>query len=103
MNKKNGVAEDSRSPICYASDWDHRIIDATSISLGDVGREDDLNRLRRAIEDGEGNDKLKTACEVAMAFIRWSQDLKQERDTYRDRKCVHDLAKEYAEGTTGDY
>ena len=66
---------------CYASDWDHRIIAATSQSLGgEVGREDDLNRLRRAIEDGEGDDKLKTACEIAMAFIRWSQDLKRERD-----------------------
>lgn len=67
-----------------ASDWDHRIIDATSIALGGkVGREDDLNRLRRKIEDGEGSDNLKTACEIAMAFIRWSQDLKEERDKYR--------------------
>lgn len=78
---ENDKTENSVVSHCYASDWDHRIIDATSMSLGgEVGREDDLNRLMRAIEDGEGEDKLKTACEVAIAFIRLSQDLRLERD-----------------------
>lgn len=84
-----------------ASDWDHRIITAVSIALGgEIGRADDLNRLRRQIEDGSCEDKLKTACEIAIAFIRWSQDLKRERDEARNRKCVHDLAKEFANKTT---
>lgn len=69
-----------------ASDWDHRIIDATSIALdGKIGRDDDVDRLREKIEQGEGEDKLKTACEIAVAFIRWAQDLKQDKG--RDGAC----------------
>jgi hypothetical protein len=68
-----------------ASDCDHRIITAVSIALGgEIGRSDDLIRLRRQVEDGDSEDKLKTACEIAIAFIRWSQDLKRERDETRN-------------------
>ena len=65
--------------------WDSKIIDATSIALGGtIGREDDVQRLREQIEGGSSEDKLKVACEIAVAFIRWSQDLKYQRDTYRN-------------------
>ena len=61
-----------------ATDNDHRIIDATSIALkGLIGRDDDVARLRQQIELGSSDDKLRTACEIAVAFIRWSQDLKK--------------------------
>jgi hypothetical protein len=62
-----------------AGDWDHRIIDAVSIALdGQVGAVDDVARLRSQIEGGRSNDKLKTACEIAVAWIRLAQDLKEK-------------------------
>lgn len=62
-----------------ATDNDHRIIYATSIALnGKIGQDDDVARLRQQIELGSSDDKLRTACEVAVAFIRWAQDLKKE-------------------------
>lgn len=67
-----------------ASDWDHKIIDGTSIGLGGIiGQHDDVARLRDQIEGGAAADKLQVACEIAVAFIRWSQDLKCQRDCYR--------------------
>lgn len=60
-----------------ATDSDHRIIDAVSVALrGQIGSDDDVARLRQQIEGGESTDKLETACEIAVAFIRWAQDLK---------------------------
>ena len=60
-----------------ASEWDHRIIDSASYALeGKIGQPDDVDRLYKQIEGGESDDKLKTACEIAVAFIRWAQDLK---------------------------
>lgn len=60
-----------------ASDWDHRIIDGVSVALkGYIGEDDDVARLRQQIEGGESKDKLNTACEIAVAFIRYAQDLK---------------------------
>ena len=62
-----------------ATDHDHRIIDATSIALqGKIGYNNDVERLRKQIELGNSDDKLHTACEIAIAFIRWAQDLKRE-------------------------
>jgi hypothetical protein len=62
-----------------ATDNDHRIIDATSIALnGKIGQDDDVSRLRQQIELGSSDDKLRVACEIAVAFIRWAQDLKRE-------------------------
>ena len=62
-----------------ARDWDHRIVDATSIALGgNIGKKDDVKRLMKVINDGPGEDKLKVACEIAVAFIRWAQDLKND-------------------------
>ena len=36
-----------------------------------------FDRLRAQIEGGEGGDNLGTACEIAIAFIRYCQDLKR--------------------------
>lgn len=64
-----------------ATDWDHRIIDGVSVALhGQIGQPDDVERLMRQIQDGPSPDKLKTACEIAVAYIRWAQDLKRERN-----------------------
>ncbi len=64
----------------FASEWDHKIIDGVSIALdGRIGFADDVERLRSQIEGGSSQDKLKTACEIAVAFIRYAQDLKEER------------------------
>lgn len=66
-----------------ATDQDHRIIDGVSYALkGQIGRDDDVKRLREQIEGGSSDDKMRTACEIAVAFIRWAQDLKDER-----RRC----------------
>lgn len=67
-----------------ATDWDHRIITGVSVALdGKIGQQDDVERLRTQIEGGPSEDKLKVACEIAVAFIRWAQDLKQQRDLAR--------------------
>ena len=64
-----------------ATDRDHRIIDGVSIALkGQFGGEDEGKRPREQIEGGSSEDKLNTACEIAVAFIRWAQDLKEQRD-----------------------
>ena len=56
---------------------DKRIIDAVSVALdGKIGQEDDIARLRKQIENGGSDDKFHTACEIAVAFIRFAQDLK---------------------------
>lgn len=34
------------------TDWDRRIIDAVSVALVEVGKEDDVKRLREQIENG---------------------------------------------------
>ena len=61
------------------TDADHRIIDAVSIALkGRIGSEDDVKLLREAIEGGPCEDKLKVACEIAVAFIRRADDLKRQ-------------------------
>ena len=65
-----------------ATGWDHRIIDAVSNSLhGQIGNDDDVDRLLKEIENGPSENKLKTACEIAIAFIRWAQDLKAQRNS----------------------
>ncbi len=60
------------------TDWDCRIIDAVSVALIEVGKDDDIQRLRQQIEAGPSDDKLQTACEIAIAWIRFAQDLKEE-------------------------
>lgn len=81
MSAGNGLSSAPSASRCStATDWDHRIIDATSIALGGVvGGSDDVARLMREIQVGPNPDKLKVACEIAVAFIRWSQDLKDRR------------------------
>lgn len=60
------------------TDWDIKVIDATSAALIEVGKDDDIQRLREQIEKGPSEDKLHTACEIAIAWIRFAQDLKEE-------------------------
>lgn len=60
------------------TDNDHRIIDAVAIGLVEVGKDDDIQRLRGLIEGGESEDHIGTACEIAIAWIRFAQDLKEE-------------------------
>lgn len=60
------------------TDKDIRVIDAVAVGLVEVGKSDDIQRLRKLIEEGESSDKLHTACEVAIAWIRYAQDLKEE-------------------------
>jgi hypothetical protein len=60
------------------TDWDRMIINAVSVALIEVGKEDDVKRLREHIENGTSEDKLNTACEIAIAWIRFAQDLKEE-------------------------
>jgi hypothetical protein len=63
-----------------ANDWDHRIIDTVSHSLGgEIGRADDTDRLLASVKAKESARREQTLAEIAVAFIRWSQDLKQER------------------------
>lgn len=72
-----------------ATDRDHRIIDSTSVALeGRIGSEDDVHRLVNQIKCGGGTkDKLETACEIAIAFIRWAQDLKHRATAATGETC----------------
>lgn len=65
------------------TDWDRRIIDSVSTGLIEVGKDDDVSRLQILIENGESQDKLRTACEISIAWIRFAQDLKNELETQR--------------------
>lgn len=60
------------------TDKDRRIIEAVAVGLVEVGKDDDIQRLRGLIEGGESEDHLETACEIAIAWIRYAQDLKEE-------------------------
>lgn len=64
----------------HRTEWDDRIMDGVSWALGGkIGQEDDVERLMQQIEGGSSENKLKTACEIAVAFIRFAQDLKGEK------------------------
>lgn len=65
------------------TDKDRRIIDAVAVGLIEVGKDDDIERLRKLIEGGESSDHLHTACEIAIAWIRFAQDLKEELRAHR--------------------
>lgn len=57
-----------------ANDTDHRIIDAVSIALkGQIGLPDDVDRLLAEVLP---ENKERTLAEIAVAFIRYAQDLK---------------------------
>jgi hypothetical protein len=60
------------------TDRDRRIIDSVAVSLVEVGKDDGVERLLAAVMKGESEDKLHTACEIAIAWIRFAQDLKEE-------------------------
>ena len=58
------------------TDKDHRIMIATSVALGGIiGEPDDVERLQKIILENSEHP-LQTAVEVAVAFIRYAQDLK---------------------------
>ena len=62
---------------------DRRIMDTTSVALsGVIGQDDDVERLQKACS--KSRDPFRTACEVAIAFIRRNQDLK-ELDELREQ------------------
>lgn len=65
------------------TDWDKLTIDFISNSLKEVGKDDDVDRLRSLIEDCHSQDKLKVACEIAIAWIRQAQDLRNELEVQR--------------------
>ena len=65
------------------TDHDIRVIDACSVALVEVGKDDDTQRLRAQIEGGDSEDKLHTACEIAIAWIRFAQDLKNDLEVQR--------------------
>jgi hypothetical protein len=79
----------------YCSDWDHRVITGVSLALGGmVGLADDVDRLMQQIVRGHSTDKMKTAVEIAVAFIRFSQDLKRKNyadEVIRLQKVVCDM------------
>lgn len=80
-----------------ADDWDHSIINAVSIALkGQIGLKNDIERLKEQIVKGRSTDKLHTACEIAVAFIRYAQDLKEQRDNYKNNQlqAVLDVAEQ---------
>jgi len=65
------------------TDHDIRVIDACSVALVEVGKDDDIERLREQIESGHSGDNLQTACEIAIAWIRFAQDLKNDLEVQR--------------------
>ncbi len=74
---EEAIAKSETSEQTIATTWDHRIIDAVSFALGGrIGDTDDIERLKSQITNGSFKDHLHTACEIAVAFIRWSKDLK---------------------------
>jgi len=67
---------------------DKKIIDAVSVALdGKIGQEDDVARLREQIENGGSENKINTACEISVAFIRLTQDLKAEIKILKSNLC----------------
>jgi len=71
----------------YATDWDGRITTAVSVALeGKIGQDNDIKRLKAQIEDGPSEDKLHTACEIAVAFIRELADERAARIKYGAHK-----------------
>ena len=73
----------------YRSDRDNRIIDGVSHALGGViGQVDDRDRLRKEIEDGPAEDKLKVAVDIAVAFIRFAQDLKGNAEILKKKNAT---------------
>lgn len=82
-------------PCPVATDWDHRIIDGTSVALkGEIGMADDVMRLKKLVESGPAKDKLETACEIAVSFIRWAQDLKRQNADDSTRRKLEELLRE---------
>lgn len=59
------------------TDHDQTIIDGVLSVMGEVGLATDHKRLREAIEQGAGSDKLAAAVEIAVAFMRYAEELKR--------------------------
>mgnify|MGYP003475976486 FL=1 len=65
------------------TDSDKIMIDFISNSLKEVGKDDDVARLRTLIENSQSQDKLKLSCEFTIAWIRQAQDLRNELEIQR--------------------
>jgi len=75
-----------------ATDWDHRIIDGLSYAMSQTEHTlgvGDTAWLRGQIENGSSDDKLKVATEIAVAFIRFSQDKKAQLAAAQSRIAGH--------------
>jgi hypothetical protein len=65
-----------------ATEWDHRVIDSASLALhGRIGFPDDIDRLIASVRPTDPQERERVLAEVAIAFIRWSQDLKSTRNS----------------------
>ena len=66
------------------TDQDHRVVDSTSIALdGKIGQEDDVERLMAVVENSITLDTLQSMAFIAVAHIRFVQDLKGQRDSLK--------------------
>jgi hypothetical protein len=90
VNATQRPASPLPSPERVATDSDHRIIDAISVALkGEIGREDDVERLLGKVES---ENRQQCLAQIAVAFIRWSQDLKlRARDAEHGATCKQSL------------
>ncbi len=59
------------------TDHDQSIVNGVLSVMGEVGLATDHKRLRAAIEQGAGRDKLTVAVEIAVAFMRYAEELKR--------------------------
>jgi hypothetical protein len=88
-----------------ATSEDHRIIDAVSLALGgEIGRGDDISRLCEQVKATHPAEREIVLAEIAVAFIRWAQDLKgrvREGQAIRYPKTVQQMAA-LAEAVLGD-
>ena len=60
------------------TDFDRLTIDMVIRNLKEVGKDDDVIRLQEILQGTDTDEKLKHACEIAIAYIKLSQDLKYE-------------------------
>jgi hypothetical protein len=72
------IEEERKHSACCATDSDHRIIDSTSVALrGCIGTDKDVETLIGKVAAKSSAHRERTLAEIAIAFIRWSQDLKR--------------------------
>ena len=66
----------------HATIEDHKIISEVAVRLGGrAGRSDDVSKVMNMVECSGSEHKLMTACEIAVAFIRYAQDLRDDKES----------------------